>query len=119
MTAEQKENIAVEIEESGVFKPITFAKFVPHNTNKFTREVDGAVIAHEENKLDSMRFYNFKVVLGIGEKISKLISILPFKASADKETRAVYLHAYDKKQGSWAKVNGEYDEEGNFRLLVK
>ena len=80
--------------------------------------MEGVVIGHEENKLDPSRFYNVKVVLGLENRITKLISILPFKTATEKETRAVYLHAFDAKKGSWSKLNGEYDEEGNFRLLV-
>ena len=116
---DQLDSVSLEMETNGVFGPVEFQKFAAHNEAKFTRGVEGVVINQETSKLDPLRFYNFKVTLGSTNKIFKLISVLPFKSSTEKETRAVYLHAWDGAKGCWTKCDGAYDENGKFCLLIK
>ena len=119
---EQLDNIAVEIEEGGIFKPLKFSTFSPHDINKFTKQVCGIVINQVDNALDVNRFCNIKVILGKENRASKLISVLPFAQAniAEKESKvSVFLHAWDPDKGSWQKLCGEHDDEGKFRLLMK
>jgi len=121
LSKEQCDSVAVEIEDAEKFKNVTFTSFTPHDSDKFSKKVNGVVINQVDNNLDVNRFYNIKVMFGKdANKVSRIITILPFKPTVEtKEGKVVYLHAYDRDKATWQKVNGEYDEKGNFRLLIK
>jgi len=95
------------VEEGKADKPLQFGKFVPEQPEKFSKDVDGIVISHQENGMDAGRQYSIKLSFGVGgrEGFEFIKQVKPANAApeptAQKDQRVVHIFGMNYNTGKW------------------
>ena len=95
------------VEEGAPDRPLIFTRFVPEQPEKFSKDVDGIVIAHQENDMDAGRQYSIKLAFGNGgrEGIEFIKQVKPANAAPEpvpqKDQRVVHVYGMDYGTGKW------------------
>jgi hypothetical protein len=96
------------VDEDGNEGPLKFSKFVPDNPSKFQGDVDGIVIAHDQNKMDAESAYTVRIIIGDGDEPLEFIKeVLPANAVPPPERtpqdapKVVHVYGMDYKTKRW------------------
>ena len=88
--------------------PVTFAKFVPENIEKFAKDVDGIVIPHGPNKIDPSKACTIKVLFGEGDDSFEVTkTVLPANSApeaTERETagpKIMHMYGFDYATKQW------------------
>lgn len=108
-------SVSVFLVDGSIEGPLTWSKFVPDNPEKFSKDVDGLVIPHSQNKIDPTKPCIVKVLFGEGDDSFEIVKeVHPASASpvtpsvpvdasnsATSGARAMLMYGMDYRTGKW------------------
>ena len=95
------------VEEGAADRPLKFTKFIPDQPSKFSCDVDGIVISHQDNAMDAGRQYSIKLSFGAGgrEGFEFIKQVKPANAAPEpvlqKDQRVVHVYGMNYSTGKW------------------
>lgn len=105
---ENKTSVAAFMVDGDREGPLSFSKFVPENSEKFAKDVDGIVIPHLSNKIDPSKPCTIKVLFGEGDDSFDVVkTVLPANSapeSTERETagpKVVHVYGMDYATKQW------------------
>lgn len=105
---DNRTSIAAFLVDGDAEGPVKFAKFVPENSEKFAKDVDGIVIPHSSNKIDPTKPCTIKVLFGEGDDSFDVTkTVLPANSAPEAQEREssgpriCHMYAMDYATKQW------------------